>query len=155
MAEDKWFEECVLSGLQALVALKLIASPASDQIKTTAEVWIAVLTDGQEWSRELDERRIKEAFKLLCKVSERWPAPRDFYRCLSPHREMPKALPPPPIDEAERARRKAFIDEYAAKFAKPAPAQQQEDDIEQRRALALAAIARANAAHAESWRGDA
>lgn len=103
MAED-WLSQAVAVGLAKLAALQLPGTPIdAPSAAACRAVWVEAIDDGRAWVRERDVPRIEAAFLTLAKTAERWPAPAQFLRAL-PNPPQPAALPPPPMDEAQRAR---------------------------------------------------
>ena len=113
-----WLRCEIASGLQKLLALRLVGTPPEDAIVGTAEVWLEAMTRcGIQWERSLDQMRVQRAFQALFRLCDRWPAPKQFLDVLG-NRDPPKALPEPPISAAERERNKARIAELMQCLAK-------------------------------------
>lgn len=106
---EAWLEQAVAVGLAKLAALQLPGTPIdAPSAAACRAVWVEAITDGRRWVRERDVPRIEAAFLTLAKTAERWPAPAQFLRAL-PDAPKPVALPPPPMDEAQRARVREMI----------------------------------------------
>lgn len=117
MAPD-WLRFEVASGLQKLLALRLIGTPPEDAIVGTAEVWLeAVMHPGIQWNEALDRARVQRAFQALFRICDRWPAPKLFLDNLG-NRDPPKLLPEPPISLGERERNKARLHKIVGDLAK-------------------------------------
>lgn len=101
MAND-WFKIAISNGMKALLALRLDGTPSADTIKSTRDVWIAVLWKRYEWDQTRDVARISAAFQSLLIESTRWPSVAEFIAQL-PARPVAETLPPPKMSEAERA----------------------------------------------------
>lgn len=117
MAAD-WLRIEIASGLQKLLALRLIGTPPEDAIKATALVWIEALENcGTQWAEELDRQRVQRAFGTLLRICDRWPAPKAFLDNLG-NRDPPIALPMPPITPEAREQNRARLREIAERLAK-------------------------------------
>ena len=69
-----FLNEAVITGLQRLLALRLVGSPPADAIELTASVWIdAMARYPIAWNEQLDGWRINAGFDQLVWQSERWP----------------------------------------------------------------------------------
>lgn len=113
-----WLRFEIASGLQKLLALRLIGTPPEDAIIGTAEVWLeAVGSCGVQWVEHLDRDRVQRAFQTLFRICERWPAPKQFLDNLG-SRDPPKALPEPPITPEARERNRARLREVMESLAK-------------------------------------
>ena len=87
-----FLNEAVLTGLQRLLALRLVGSPPADAIELTASVWIdAIDRYPIAWNEQLDGWRINAGFDQLVLQSERWPTEKNIKDC------RPKRIPPPPL----------------------------------------------------------
>ena len=77
-AGGEWLRVAISEGLQALVALSLENTPASDTICRTADIWYHVLTKHNPLDiEEIDSPRVTLAFStLLTKTGGRWPEPK-------------------------------------------------------------------------------
>lgn len=88
-----WFRQSMGRGLQQLVCLSLSGQPPAETIALTKEAWISTLWTARAW-HEADAERLMEAFRLLSRRMDRWPAPRAVIDHLPPPRAM-RALPRP------------------------------------------------------------
>lgn len=112
-----WLRFEIASGLQKLLALRLIGTPPEDSIVGTAEVWLeAIGNGGVQWVEHLDRERVRRAFQTLFRICDRWPAPKLFLDNLG-NRDPPKALPEPPITPEARERIRARLREISASLA--------------------------------------
>lgn len=117
MAAD-WLRAEIASGLQKLLALRLIGTPPEDAIVGTAEVWLeAIEYCGIQWVEQVDLERVRRAFLALFASCDRWPAPKLFLANLG-NRDPPRALPEPPISPAVRERNRARLRELIDDLAK-------------------------------------
>ncbi|MRD73307.1 hypothetical protein HCX48_00425 [Rhodocyclus tenuis] len=114
----EWLRVEIVTGLQKLLALRLIGTPPEDAIVGTAEVWLeAVEHCGVQWSETLDRERVRRSFRTLYRICDRWPAPKVFLDNLG-NRDPPKALPEPPITREVRERNRAKLREIVRSLAK-------------------------------------
>ncbi|BCB28422.1 hypothetical protein SKTS_33080 [Sulfurimicrobium lacus] len=113
-----WLRCEIASGLQKLLALRLIGTPPEDAIVGTAEVWLEAMAHCSiQWSEQLDSQRVRRSFQTLFRICDRWPAPKAFLDNLGA-RDPPKALPAPRITPEERARNKARFREIMELLAR-------------------------------------
>jgi hypothetical protein len=113
-----WLRFEIASGLQKLLALRLIGTPPEDAIIGTAEVWLeAVGGCGIQWVEHLDRDRVRRTFQTLFRICDRWPAPKQFLDNLG-SRAPPISLPEPPITPEDRARNRARLREAVESLAK-------------------------------------
>lgn len=122
-AAPKWFNNCIVSGIQGLYALGLPGCPAAELLEATTEVWITTLWHRvpTNWDEQLDCTRLAQAFQQLALTSERWPVPAHLVKAL-PSRPAPIALPEPisrsgPSPEV-KARLMRSIKELAGKMTR-------------------------------------
>lgn len=88
----QWMKDAVLTGLQALLALRLKGSPSMDTLPATASVWItAIQSRPIGWNEKQDLWRIQRAFVDLASTTETWPAPKALIDRLQP-RHPQKAI---------------------------------------------------------------
>ncbi|MDO5940609.1 hypothetical protein [Burkholderia cepacia] len=115
---EKWLEREVARGLQGLLALRLAGAPADDSVTLTLDIWLAAL-EGQAvtWSEHLDAERVRQAFRALYRLCERWPAPKHLLDNLG-NRDPPRSLPAPRLSEAQRMQNSAKLREISAMLAK-------------------------------------
>lgn len=120
MSAPAWFTNRILTGLQRIYTLSLPGTPAADIIDKTADTWVAVLWPPGMWQEERDLPRFNEAFRLLARKVERWPAPRALLDCLPPAPEV-QALPPPKYRaNPERiAKARAIVAKIAERWTTP------------------------------------
>jgi hypothetical protein len=108
---EKWLEREIARGLQGLIALRLVGSPAEDSIELTLDVWlVAIESMSVNWNEQLDAERVRRGFRTLYRICDRWPPPRMFLESLGP-REPPPPLPSPRITEAQRKKNVALLRE--------------------------------------------
>lgn len=113
-----WLRFEIASGLQKLLALRLMGTPPEDAIVGTAEVWLEAMEHcGVQWVEYLDRERVRRAFQTLFRTCDRWPAPKLFLDNLG-NRDPPKALPSPPITPEARERNRAKLREIMESLAK-------------------------------------
>lgn len=113
-----WLRFEIASGLQKLLALRLMGTPPEDAIVGTAEVWLEAMEHcGVQWVEHLDRERVRRAFQTLFRICDRWPAPKLFLDNLG-NRDPPKALPTPPITPEARERNRARLREIMESLAK-------------------------------------
>lgn len=111
---EKWLEREIARGLQGLLALRLIGSPAEDSIELTLDVWLAAIESlSVNWNEQLDAERVRRAFRTLYRICDRWPPPKLFMDHMG-HRDQQMALPPPPCSPEERMRNRARLREMIA-----------------------------------------
>ena len=98
-AGGEWLRVAISEGLQALVALSLENTPASDTICRTADIWYHVLTKHNPLDiEEIDSPRVALAFSaLLVKTGGRWPEPKTLKDLLPkrPHRQAIEKIETP------------------------------------------------------------
>ena len=115
---DDWLRFEIASGLQKLLALRLMGTPPEDAIVGTAEVWLEAMEHcGVQWVEHLDLERVRRTFQMLFRICDRWPAPKLFLDNLG-NRDPPKALPEPPITPEARERNRAKLREIMENLAK-------------------------------------
>jgi hypothetical protein len=90
---EQWFRSSIISGLQGLLVLSLPRTPAADNMRNVAAVWIKVLWPRKAW-RSDDSGRIEQAFSCLAAEVHEWPSPSQFLERL-PARSQQAQLPPP------------------------------------------------------------
>ncbi len=113
-----WLRFEIASGLQKLLALRLMGTPPEDAIVGTAEVWLEAMEHcGVQWAEHLDRERVRRAFQTLFRICDRWPAPKLFLDNLG-NRDPPKSLPAPPITPEARERNRAKLREIMESLAK-------------------------------------
>lgn len=113
-----WLRFEIASGLQKLLALRLMGTPPEDAIVGTAEVWLEAMEHcGVQWVEHLDRERVQRAFQTLFRICDRWPAPKLFLDNLG-NRDPPKALPAPPFTPEARERNRARLREIMESLAK-------------------------------------
>ena len=113
-----WLRFEIASGLQKLLALRLMGTPPEDAIVGTAEVWLEAMEHcGVQWVEHLDRERVRRTFQMLFRICDRWPAPKLFLDNLG-NRDPPKALPEPPITPEARERNRAKLREIMESLAK-------------------------------------
>ena len=113
-----WLRFEIASGLQKLLALRLMGTPPEDAIVGTAEVWLEAMEHcGVQWVEYLDRERVRRTFEMLFRICDRWPAPKLFLDNLG-NRDPPKALPEPPITPEARERNRAKLREIMESLAK-------------------------------------
>jgi len=107
-AGGEWLRTAISSGLQALVALSLDNTPASDTICRTADIWYHVLTKHTALDiEEIDSPRVALAFSaLLTKTAGRWPDPKTL-KDLLPKRPQRQALEQVETEEARERGKQA------------------------------------------------
>lgn len=92
-----WFRNRVVSGLQFLLSLGLVGTPAAELATLTATTWIAALWNSRPgWNEALDNARLEAAFMALAVDADRWPSPRALLDRLPARPQQPR-LPPPPL----------------------------------------------------------
>ena len=112
-----WLRDEVLTGLQKLLALRLVGTPPEDAIAGTAQVWIEAMDrPGIEWIERLDRPRVQRAFRALFATCERWPVPKLFIAHLG-NRDPPKALAEPPMTPEQIARNRERLREMIASLS--------------------------------------
>lgn len=95
MNAPDWLHDEILSGIQALLALRLKGSPSMETIPATANMWVtAIKTRPIAWDKKLDTPRIRKAFVDLAATAENWPSPAAFISKLQP-REYQNRLAAP------------------------------------------------------------
>jgi len=113
-----WLRVEIASGLQKLLAMRLMGTPPEDAIVGTAEVWLEAMEHcGIQWVEHLDRERVRRAFQVLFRICDRWPAPKLFLDNLG-NRDPPKALPSPPVSPEVRERNLARLRELRESLAK-------------------------------------
>lgn len=113
-----WLRFEIASGLQKLLALRLMGTPPEDAIVGTAEVWLEAMEHcGVQWVEHFDRERVRRTFQMLFRICDRWPAPKLFLDNLG-NRDPPKALPEPPITPEARERNRAKLREIMESLAK-------------------------------------
>lgn len=97
MMQD-WLKQEVVSGLQALIALRLNGAPAADTVVLTAEIWQLAFHRhlGKSAIEEIDAPRIREAFESQFPKLREWPAPAAVIAAMPPRPPRP-ALPVPDV----------------------------------------------------------
>jgi hypothetical protein len=87
---EKWFNNAIVDGVMHLYALSLNGCPASDMIKNTTLIWVETIWElkSENWTQQLDEKRIYTAFKGLYAVCDRWPTIKDFLTNLPPREQV-------------------------------------------------------------------
>ena len=92
----------IITGLQKLMALRLVGSPAADTIKSTAAIWIEAIGGlDVNWNADQDRGRISKGFEKLIVTCDRWPAPKQLIHCLPP-RPIQAALPQPKMSQKDK-----------------------------------------------------
>lgn len=116
---EKWLEREIARGLQGLLALRLLGSPAEDSIELTLDVWLAALEGASVgWAEHLDADRVRQGFRTLFRICDRWPAPRQLLDNLPARPQPPPALPPPRITPEQRQKNLARLREISAMLAR-------------------------------------
>lgn len=100
-----WLEDCVISGLQRLLILRLRNSPANDTINAVADVWLEVFMSARCWERERDTPRLSEAFSRINAEVDAWPSPAQVLKALPPLKPQPMLPEPRPNIDPEHVRR--------------------------------------------------
>ncbi|MFZ5466613.1 MAG: hypothetical protein ACOZAI_05060 [Pseudomonadota bacterium] len=103
-----WFRQSIGRGLQQLVCLSLPGQPPAETIALTKEAWINTLWTARRW-QETELERLMEAFRLLARRCDRWPAPRAILDHLPPPRAV-RALPKPRTEAMRQAGLQALQD---------------------------------------------
>jgi len=113
VADTQWLRVAIISGLQKLLALRLIGTPPEDAIVGTATVWLEAMENAPiRWHEQLDQARVQRAFKTLFRICDHWPAPRLFLDNLG-NRDPPLALEnhiTAAQQQANRARIRAIVE---------------------------------------------
>ena len=116
-----WLENCVITGLQMLMTLRLPGAPAQDTMDVVAEVWIAAFARGRRigWDEGRDPARIEAAFIACAATTERWPTPGRVLDLLPPRLLTQRALPGPfrPMPPEVRVQLQALL----AQLCQPLP----------------------------------
>lgn len=113
-----WLNNEVITGLQKLYSLRLQNTPAEDALPATAMVWIEVLQHMPVvWDQKQDEQRLRRAFATLMRLCDRWPVPKQLIEHLGSRPQAPPGLPPPPIPESVRAKRRAELKKLLLELA--------------------------------------
>ena len=87
-----FLNEAVITGLQRLLALRLVGSPPADAIELTASGWREAMSRYPSgWNDEWDGWRINAGFDQRVWKSERWPTVKHLID------NLPKRIPPPPL----------------------------------------------------------
>ena len=114
-----WLLELVKARMERLVILGLEGRPLGRSMGAVVRMWAQIIAHRlPNADPRLDEPRIHAAFDVLEATSERWPAPKQFLDAL-PERPQPQPLPPPELNEEQRAKFKALLAELAAKMRMP------------------------------------
>ena len=100
-----WLEDCVISGLQRLLILRLRNSPANDTINAVADVWLEVFMSARCWERDRDTPRLRTAFGKVTAEVDAWPSPAQVLKALPPLKPQPMLPEPDPVIDAEHIRR--------------------------------------------------
>jgi len=112
-----WIEDEVISGLQALLALRLRNTPAEDIIGLTLNIWVGAFRR-EVYSEGIDRQRIAEGFRRIFGRIREWPAPIDVIEQM-PRRPISVVLAAP-IDAdavaADYERVRPLIDELIGQF---------------------------------------
>lgn len=115
---ERWLEREIARGLQGLLALRLVGAPADDSVTLTLDVWLAAIeSQAIIWCEQQDAERIRQAFRALYRICDRWPAPKHLLDNLG-NRDPPYALPAPRISEAQRQKNVARLRAIAATIGK-------------------------------------
>jgi len=101
MNAPPWFRQAIGRGMQQLVCLSLPGQPPAETIALTKEAWINTIWPARAW-HESEADRLMEAFRLLARRTERWPAPRAIIDHLPPPRHV-RALPKPRTEAMRKA----------------------------------------------------
>lgn len=111
-----WVRAQILDGLSKLLVLRLQGAPPADTVKAVGTVWIEALTPNTWYfNRELDFKRLPEAFSLLIQETDRWPPPAQLIERIPPRKEHNLAglleHKTPPLTEEQLSRNKLRIRE--------------------------------------------
>lgn len=88
-------QNAIVDGLTGLLALRLRGSPAVENVKQTAAVWVAAIASRPiAWDVDQDLPRIRAAFVELSATAKQWPAPSDFLAVMPPRKPILKLTPP-------------------------------------------------------------
>lgn len=108
-----WLGEIVKKIIAKMIALRVPGGPAAKMVPHMVSVWCeALMATGIAWNRELDEERLRRAWKSMLPHLESWPTPAVFLRHL-PARGPQKSLPPPKPTDEEKERARAVLAEAA------------------------------------------
>ncbi|MCX8016339.1 MAG: hypothetical protein N2690_00350 [Rhodocyclaceae bacterium] len=99
-----------------LIALRMPNGPAAKMVPHMVSVWCeALMATGIAWDRELDEERLRQAWRSMLPHLESWPTPAVFLRHL-PQRAPQQALPPPKMTPEQKERARAMLAGIAMKL---------------------------------------
>lgn len=102
MANNQWLRAAIATGFQKLFVLRLQNTPPEDALIGTVMVWLEALESSHiDWDERMDQARVVESFRILCRTADRWPLPKQFFDALPRRPELP-ALPLPDIDPQKR-----------------------------------------------------
>jgi len=105
MHTPAWLEDCVISGLQRLLILRLRNSPANDTINAVADVWLEVFMNTRCWERGRDTPRLRAAFGKVIAEIDTWPSPAQVLKALPPLSPQPMLPEPDPVVDTEHVKR--------------------------------------------------
>ncbi|PID65960.1 MAG: hypothetical protein CR977_00125 [Gammaproteobacteria bacterium] len=97
----KAFKNTVITGLQMFMTLSLPGRPSQDSIAATAKVWCELLAPLRRWDDD-DIAALQRAFTAVARQATQWPAPRDIINNLDAKVTVSRALPRPPLSQADR-----------------------------------------------------
>lgn len=104
-----WLGEIVKAMIAKMIAMRLPGGPAAKMVPHMVSVWCeALMSKPVQWDRDLDEPRLRAAWKSMLQTLEQWPTPAVFLRHL-PARAPRRSLPPPPPAEDEKAMARAIL----------------------------------------------
>ena len=70
-----WLENCIIEGIQMLIALRLMNAPAEDSVNALVDVWCVAFMARTTWHEARDVPRLYQAFARAAAGLERWPTP--------------------------------------------------------------------------------
>lgn len=120
--DNDWLEIEILTGLQKLSCLSMDRTPAAEILPGTAQAWMEAITDGMAWDERRDAERVAATFRVLARISRRWPLPAEFLAALPPVPPLPALSyerKPASPEVIERARKQ--VEAMALGVVQPVP----------------------------------
>ena len=104
-----WLGEIVKTHIVRLRLLSLESAPLAASMGEVTRIWAEIIAVRRpDWDRDLDTRRLHEAFLRLEATCDRWPTPNQLMQHLPPRPQV-QALPRSDISPSQRKRNKARI----------------------------------------------
>lgn len=110
-----WFKDAIISGLQALIALRLKNAPAAETLEAVTKIWVATLANRPiAWDESLDRDRIRAGFMELAATRTHWPSPADFLASMPPRKAQLTIAPP--IDNKMSTKTRELLDSLISRM---------------------------------------